>query len=49
MTDKKQINLRLDEKLLEKLDRQAEKEQRPRNNMIEYIITKYLENNSGKN
>ncbi len=45
MTEKIQINLRIDEKTLKKLDEQAKKEGRPRNNLIEFIIKNYLEKN----
>ncbi len=42
MTDKIQINLRLDENTLKELDEKAQSVNRSRNNLIEYIIKEYL-------
>ncbi len=42
MTNKIQINLRLDEETLKQLDEKAKEENRARNNLIEYIIKEYL-------
>ena len=42
MTNKIQINLRLEEDLLTKLDEKAKEENRARNNLIEYIIKEYF-------
>lgn len=44
MTEKRQINLRLDQNLINKLQRQAEIEHRSTNNMIEHMIITYIEN-----
>lgn len=45
MVKKVQIGLRVTEEVSEKLRKQAEKEQRSVNNLIEVIINKYLEEN----
>ena len=45
MAKKIQIGLRVTEEVSEKLRKQAEKEQRSVNNLIEVIINKYLEEN----
>ena len=45
MVKKIQIGLRVTEEVSEKLKKQAEKEQRSVNNLIEVIINKYLEEN----
>lgn len=45
MTDKVQIGLRVKEETAEKLRKQAEKEHRSVNNLIEVIIEKYLKDN----
>lgn len=45
MVKKIQIGLRVTEEVSEKLRKQAEKEQRSVNNLIEVIINKYLEEN----
>lgn len=45
MIKKIQIGLRVTEEVSEKLRKQAEKEQRSVNNLIEVIINKYLEEN----
>ena len=42
MTNKIQINLRLEEKTLKELDKKAKKENRARNNLIDHIIKEYL-------
>lgn len=42
MTNKIQINLRLEENTLKELDEKAQKENRARNNLIEHIIKEYL-------
>lgn len=42
MTNKIQINLRLEENVLKQLDQKAKEENRPRNNLIEHIIKQYL-------
>ena len=48
MTEKRQINLRLTEDMIEKLKKQAEKETRSVNNLIENIIKLYLNEKSDK-
>lgn len=42
MTTKIQINLRLDQETLKKLEKKAIEENRTRNNLIEHIIKEYL-------
>ena len=42
MTNKNQINLRVEDETLIELTKQAEKENRSRNNLIEHIIKEYL-------
>lgn len=42
MTNKIQINLRLEENILKELDKKAKKENRARNNLIEHIIKEYF-------
>lgn len=44
MTNKIQINLRVDEELLNKLDKTADEENRSRNNLIEHILKEYFNN-----
>lgn len=44
MTFKVQINLRVDPKLAEELKNKAEEEHRSLNNLIEWLIIKYLNN-----
>lgn len=46
MTEKIQINLRVDEELLKQIDEKAKKESRTRNNFIEYVIKEYLKQNN---
>lgn len=48
MTNKIQINLRLEENALKELDKKAKKESRARNNLIEHIIKEYLEKEKAK-
>ena len=48
MTDKIQINLRLDEKTLKELDEKAQNVNRSRNNLIEHIIKEYLKNENNE-
>lgn len=42
MTEKIQINLRVDENLLKQIDEKAQQENRTRNNFIENLIKEYL-------
>ena len=48
-TSKLQTGLRLGEKNYEKLRRIAEKENRSFNNLVEYILQRFLDNWNGKN
>ncbi len=48
MTHKVQVNLRLYPETLSRLDQQAMKENRTRNNLLEHIIIKYLDENENK-
>lgn len=44
LTNKIQINLRVEEELLNKLDKTANEENRSRNNLIEHILKEYFNN-----
>ena len=43
MTDKIQVNLRLPEKVIEELKKEAKKQKRSLNNLLEVIIDEYLQ------
>lgn len=43
MTNKIQINLRLQPEMIEELKKEAEKQKRSVNNLLEVIISEYLE------
>ena len=49
MTNKIQINLRLNQETIDRLRAEAEKQKRSMNNMLEVIIEEYLENRQAKN
>lgn len=42
MTDKKQMNIRLPEELIERLREEAQRQKRSMNNLLEVIIDEYL-------
>jgi predicted HicB family RNase H-like nuclease len=42
MTDKIQVNLRLPEEVIQQLKKEAEKQKRSVNNLLEVIIDQYL-------
>ena len=43
MTDKIQVNLRLPEEVIEELKKEAKKQKRSLNNLLEVIIDEYLQ------
>ncbi len=49
MTNKIQINLRLNQETIDRLRAEAEKQKRSMNNMLEVIIEEYLESRQAKN